>query len=95
MPAKRPSHAETIRKTTGGHFLTLTEPAKRTEPSKHVANQKDGFKYSDSVSTDIRKRFAIVRRQLIKAQRVADDAQAQLDLDAGAKVLPFKTASNA
>lgn len=77
------------------HFSTLTVPAKRTEPSKNATHQKAGFKYANAVSTDIRKRFAAVRRQQTLAQRAADSAQARLDLDAGAQVLPFKAVGSA
>lgn len=91
MPAKRAARAAASRKSEETSFV----PMKRTEPSKHATDQKAGFKYANAVSTDIRKRFAAVRRQITLAQRVADDAQAQLDLDTSAKVLPFKTASNA
>ncbi|WP_272971618.1 hypothetical protein [Comamonas terrigena] len=70
-------------------------PAKRTEPSKNATHQKAGFKYANSVSTDIRKRFAAVRRQQTLAQRAAEGAQARLDLDTGGQVLPFKAAGAA
>jgi hypothetical protein len=69
--------------------------AKRTEPSRRSTDQKAGFKYANSVSTDIRKRFAAVRRQQTLAQRAAESAQARLDLDSGAQVLPFKAAGHA
>ncbi|MDR2325091.1 MAG: hypothetical protein LBE51_06755 [Acidovorax sp.] len=91
MPAKRAARAAASRKSEETRFV----PMKRTEPSKHATDQKAGFKYANAVSTDIRKRFAVVRRQLTLAQRAADDAQTQLDLGAGAQVLPFKAASNA
>ena len=70
-------------------------PAKRTEPSKNATHQKAGFKYANAVSTDIRKRFAAVRRQQTLAQRAAESAQARLDLDSGAQVLAFKAAGQA
>jgi hypothetical protein len=91
MPAKRAARAAAIRNSEETHLV----PMKRTEPSKHATDQKAGFKYANSVSTDIRKRFAAVRRQQTLAQRAADDAQAQLDLGAGAQVLPFKSAGAA
>lgn len=69
--------------------------ARRTNPSRSSTDQKAGFKYSNSVSTDIRKRFAVVRRQQTLAQRAAEGAQARLDLDAGAQVLPFKAVGGA
>lgn len=77
------------------HFLTITVPAKRTEPSKSATNPKAGFKYANAVNTDIRKRFAAVRRQQTLAQRAAEGAQARLDLESGAQVLPFKAVGGA
>ncbi len=70
-------------------------PAKRTEPSKNATHQKAGFKYVNSVSTDLRKTFAAARRRLTLAKRAAEGAQARLDLDTGAQVLPFKAAGTA
>lgn len=70
-------------------------PAKRTEPSKNATHQKAGFKYVNSVSTDLRKTFAAARRRLTLAKNAAECAQARLDLDSGAQVLPFKAAGHA
>ena len=70
-------------------------PAKRTEPSKNATHQKAGFKYVNSVSTDLRKTFAAARRRLTLAKNAAESAQARLDLDSGAQVLPFKAAGHA
>jgi len=70
-------------------------PAKRTEPSKNATHQKAGFKYVNSVSTDLRKTFAAARRRLTLAKNAAEGAQARLDLDSGAQVLPFKAAGHA
>lgn len=71
-------------------------PAKRTEPSKNATHQNAGFKYVNSVSTDLRKTFAAARRRrLTLAKRAAEGAQARLDLDTGAQVLPFKAAGAA
>jgi hypothetical protein len=70
-------------------------PAKRTEPSKKATDQKAGFKYVNSVSTDLRKTFAAARRRLTLAKNAAEGAQARLDLDSGAQVLPFKAAGAA
>ena len=36
-------------------------PAKRTEPTKNATHQNAGFKYVNSVSTDLRKTFAAAR----------------------------------
>lgn len=70
-------------------------PAKRTEPSKNATHQKAGFKYVNSVSTDLRKTFAAARRRLTLARNAAESAQARLDLDSGAQVLAFKAAGQA
>lgn len=70
-------------------------PAKRTEPSKNATHQKAGFKYVNSVSTDLRKTFAAARRRLTLAKNAAEGAQARLDLDSGAQVLRFKAAGAA
>ena len=70
-------------------------PAKRTEPSKNATHQKAGFKYVNSVSTDLRKTFAAARRRLTLAKNAAEGAQGRLDLETGGQVLPFKAAGAA
>jgi hypothetical protein len=70
-------------------------PAKRTEPSQRLLQ---GGKYTNSVSTDVAKRFAAMRRAQAKAERdlaAATRTQQLLDLEPVAQVLPFKTVSSA
>ncbi|QXW17280.1 hypothetical protein KXJ72_10425 [Comamonas aquatica] len=60
-------------------------PAKRTEPSRSLLNQASGFKYTNSASTNLAKKFADMRRAAAKAEREAakqqaSAAQTQLEL---------------
>lgn len=57
-------------------------PAKRTEPSQSLLQ---GGKYTNSVSTDLAKRFAAMRRAQAKAERgvKAEVAQQEMDLSSG------------
>jgi|APHig2749369809_1036254.scaffolds.fasta_scaffold1011300_1 hypothetical protein len=69
-------------------------PVTRTEPSRSATNQAHGFKYTNSASTNLAKRFAEIRRAQAKAARDAAKeleakAQAQLELAPAAVVLPI------
>lgn len=69
-------------------------PVTRTEPSRSATNQAHGFKYTNSASTNLAKRFAEIRRSQAKAARDAAkaleaEAQAQLELAPAAVVLPI------
>lgn len=73
-------------------------PVTRTEPSRSATNQAHGFKYTNSASTNLAKRFAEIRRAQAKAARDAAkaleaeaQAQAQLEL-APAAVLSLRRA---
>jgi hypothetical protein len=46
-------------------------PAKRTEPSRSLLNQAAGFKYTNSASTNLAKKFEQMRRAAAKAEREA------------------------
>jgi hypothetical protein len=69
-------------------------PVTRTEPSRSATNQAHGFKYTNSASTNLAKRFAEIRRAQAKAARDAAkaleaEAQSQLELAPAAVVLPI------
>lgn len=69
-------------------------PAKRTEPSRSLLNQAAGFKYTNSASTNLAKKFADMRRAAAKAERdaarqLAERQQTQLALET-VTVLPLQ-----
>lgn len=80
-------------------------PVKRTEPSRHLLDQADGFKYTNAASTDLAKRFKAMQqakdraeKQVTKANPKVDPRQYGLDLDAPAvqaRVVPIRRKAGA
>ena len=89
MPGQIPDHRPSCPPPRPGE--TQLSKAKRTEPSRPATDQKAGFKYTNSASTNLAKKFKAI--QQAKAAAAIDPRQQGLELDvpAGhARVLPLK-----